>query len=88
MVRAPRGNGNSIHTSDVPFGGPLHVYTGLSRHYHSRDDIILQARKEHQEVRKGQFPHLPAEIWEMICKLLSTRELARALVPSCMALHG
>ena len=49
---------------------------------------VPQARKENQELRKGQFPHLPAELWEKICKLLTTKDLARALLPSCMALHG
>ena len=49
---------------------------------------FLQAREEEQEVRRGQFPHLPREIWEKVFSQLSTRDIARSLGPSCIALHG
>ncbi len=49
--------------------------------------LFLQAGKENLDLRKGQFPHLPGEIWRGICRLLPTQQIARALGPSCMALH-
>ena len=49
---------------------------------------FLQAKQEEERVRQGQFPHVPREIWEKICHLLTTKEVAQSLGPACMALHG
>ena len=46
----------------------------------------LQAQKD-QEARAGQYPHLPRELWEKICHLLTTKEVAQRLGPTCMALY-